>query len=79
MGRADTYSQPDAPDPVLPDDLVLGLARAHSAKVQHAVGGGGLGGQRCERLQQWAQVLDRVWNARGSRLPACRPTGKTRS
>ncbi len=29
MGRADTYSQPDAPDPVLPDDLVLGLARAH--------------------------------------------------
>lgn len=29
MGRADTYSQPDAPDPVLPDDLVLGLARAY--------------------------------------------------
>lgn len=29
MGRADTYSQPDAADPVLPDDLVLGLARAH--------------------------------------------------
>lgn len=29
MGRADTYSQPDAPDPVLPDELVLGLVRAH--------------------------------------------------
>jgi aminoglycoside phosphotransferase len=27
MGRADTYSQPDAADPVLSDDLVLGLAR----------------------------------------------------
>ena len=29
MGRADTYSQPNAPDPVLTDDLVLGLARAY--------------------------------------------------
>ena len=29
MGRADTYSQPDAPDMVLPEGLVLGLARAH--------------------------------------------------
>jgi len=29
VGRADTYSQPDAPDPILPDDLVLSLARAH--------------------------------------------------
>jgi len=29
MGRADVYSQPDAPDPVLPIDLVRELARPH--------------------------------------------------
>lgn len=29
MGRADSYSQPDAPDPVLEPELVLSLARAH--------------------------------------------------
>ncbi|SDY81298.1 Predicted kinase, aminoglycoside phosphotransferase (APT) family [Modestobacter sp. DSM 44400] len=29
MGRADIYLQPDAPDPVLPEALVLALARAH--------------------------------------------------
>jgi len=29
VGRADTYSQPDAPDMVLPEGIVLGLARAH--------------------------------------------------
>lgn len=29
MARGDTYPQPDAPDPVLPDALVLDLARAH--------------------------------------------------
>ena len=29
MGRGDTYSQPDAPDPVLGAGLVLELARAH--------------------------------------------------
>src|SRR4029079_182728 len=35
MGRADTYRQPDAPDPVLPDELVLDLAHRHvpSARV----------------------------------------------
>src|SRR5215470_13558183 len=29
MGRADVYLQPEAPDPVLTDDLVLDLARRH--------------------------------------------------
>jgi hygromycin-B 7''-O-kinase len=29
MGRADVYSQPEAPDPVLPSELVLELARPH--------------------------------------------------
>jgi hygromycin-B 7''-O-kinase len=29
MGRADVYLQPDAADPVLPAELVLGLARTH--------------------------------------------------
>jgi hygromycin-B 7''-O-kinase len=29
MGRADVYSQPDAPDPVLPAELVRELAEAH--------------------------------------------------
>jgi hygromycin-B 7''-O-kinase len=29
MGRADVYSQPDAPDPVLPTELVWELAEAH--------------------------------------------------
>lgn len=29
MGRADVYVQPDAPDPVLPADLVVELARPH--------------------------------------------------
>jgi hygromycin-B 7''-O-kinase len=29
MGRADVYSQPDAPDPVLPAELVRELAAAH--------------------------------------------------
>jgi len=29
VGRGDIYRQPDAPDPVLPDALVLDLARAH--------------------------------------------------
>jgi hygromycin-B 7''-O-kinase len=29
MGRADVYSQPDAPDPVLPAALVAGLSRRH--------------------------------------------------
>jgi len=40
MGRADTYSQPEAPDPVLPDALVLELARAHlpeSIRVEEVV------------------------------------------
>jgi hygromycin-B 7''-O-kinase len=30
----DTYSQPDAPDPVLSDDRILQLARRHAASVQ---------------------------------------------
>ena len=29
MGRADVYSQPEAPDPVLSTDLVHELARLH--------------------------------------------------
>src|SRR5215213_11002011 len=29
MGRADVYSQPEAPDPVLPAELVRELARPH--------------------------------------------------
>ena len=29
MGRADVYSQPDAPDPVLPAALVAELSRRH--------------------------------------------------
>lgn len=40
MGRADSYSQPEAPDPILPDALVLELARAHlprSVQVQEVV------------------------------------------
>jgi hygromycin-B 7''-O-kinase len=34
MVFADTYSQPDAPDPVLSDDRVLELARRHAERVQ---------------------------------------------
>lgn len=34
MVLADTYSQPDAPDPVLGDDRVLELARRHAGSVQ---------------------------------------------
>ena len=29
MGRADVYRQPEAPDPVLPEDLVRDLTRPH--------------------------------------------------
>ena len=34
MTITDTYSQPDAPDPVLTDDRVLELARRHAGSVQ---------------------------------------------
>ncbi|MHB1527334.1 MAG: phosphotransferase family protein [Candidatus Dormibacteria bacterium] len=34
MAYTDTYSQPDAPDPVLSEDRVLELARAHSPSVR---------------------------------------------
>jgi aminoglycoside phosphotransferase (APT) family kinase protein len=34
----DTYSQPDAPDPVLTDDRVLQLARRHAGSVQKVTG-----------------------------------------
>jgi len=39
MGRADVYSQPDAPDPVLPADLVRKLAEAHLPPGVRLAGG----------------------------------------
>jgi len=37
MGRADSYSQPDAPDPVLPAGLVLELAGVHAPWVSRVL------------------------------------------
>jgi hygromycin-B 7''-O-kinase len=39
MGRADVYSQPDAPDPVLPAELVRELAAAHLPPAVRLSGG----------------------------------------
>jgi hygromycin-B 7''-O-kinase len=39
MGRADVYSQPDAPDPVLPLELVQELARQHLPDDVRLTGG----------------------------------------
>ena len=45
MGRADTYSQPEAPDPVLPADVVLGLARVHVPSATRLLGVDESGGE----------------------------------
>ncbi|HZM78912.1 MAG TPA: aminoglycoside phosphotransferase family protein [Candidatus Limnocylindrales bacterium] len=45
MGRADVYSQPHAPDPVLTDELVLGLTRQHMSEVDSVTGVDESGGE----------------------------------
>ena len=58
-GRADYYSQPDAPDPVLEPELVLSLARTHlpaglrvSRVVEVDESGGGRG-LTCATAMWW--------------------------
>ncbi len=41
----DFYIQPDAPDPVLPGDVVLRLARLHAPQVQAVTGVDETGGE----------------------------------
>ena len=41
----DVYLQPDAPDPVLSDDVVLGLVRRHAPGAQAVVGVDESGGE----------------------------------
>lgn len=45
VGRADVYLQPDANDPVLSADAVLGLARAHVVRAQAVTGVDESGGE----------------------------------
>ena len=38
MGRLDTYSQPDAPDPALSPETVLKIAAAHTGRASELLG-----------------------------------------
>jgi hypothetical protein len=45
MGRADVYTQPDAPDPVLSPGTVLALARRHLPAAGEVTGVDESGGE----------------------------------
>ena len=45
MGRADIYLQPDAEDPVLSRDTVLGITAAHTGRATTLAGAGESGGE----------------------------------
>jgi Ser/Thr protein kinase RdoA (MazF antagonist) len=57
MGRGDVYSQPDAPDPVLPAATVLDLARRHLPSAAEVTGVDESGGEARAYLVDGGAVL----------------------